>query len=249
MQYKPNITLQHTNPYTVTRKIIEDQKNYTHAVGDFTSLIQSVIVACKYIATKVRKAGIANLYGAQDSEEKNASGDTQRKIDVLSNEVFCNALKATGMVCCMVSEEEENAIIIKNSEGKYILAFDPLDGSSNIDCNVSIGSIFGIWKKGEDEEINDQLPLKKSSELLASGYCCYGSACQLVLCSGGDVNGYTLDPSIGEFILTHPKIMMPESGAIYSINEGNAQHWEEPITKYVQTRKFPLEGQKVHSLR
>ena len=114
---------------------------------------------------------------------------------------------------------------------------------------MSIGSIFGIWKRPEGKELDENSGLQLGTELVASGYCCYGSATQLVLCSAGEVNGYTLDPSLGEFILTHPVIRMPESGAIYSINEGNASLWHEPITKYVHTRKFPEAGKKIHSLR
>jgi len=124
MEYKPNITLVPTNPYTVTRHIIEEQKKFKGAVGDFSILLQSIIVACKFISAKVRKAGIANLYGAQDSLEKNESGDTQRKIDVLSNEIFINTLKSTQNVSVMVSEEEEKCVLLDNG-GKYILAFDP----------------------------------------------------------------------------------------------------------------------------
>lgn len=159
-----------------------------------------------------------------------------------------NTLKSIKNVSVMVSEEEPECIIVGN-DGKYVLAFDPLDGSSNIDCNVSIGTIFGVWKKTEGQEATKKTALQVGDKQIASGYCCYGSATQLVLCAGGEVNGFTLDPSLGEFILTHPDIKIPDSGAIYSINEGNAQHWHEPITKYVQTRKFPEEGKKVHSLR
>jgi len=247
MHYTPNITLERQDPYTITRKIIEDQKKYEGAAGDFTTILTSIVTACKFISSKVRKAGIAGLYGAQ-SDAQNASGDTQKKIDVLSNDVFINTLRHTGKVCMLISEEEEKPIFM-SQDGKYILAFDPLDGSSNIDCNVSIGSIFGIWKRPQVEDLSEAPALLKGTDLIASGYCCYGSATQLVLCSAGEVNGYTLDPSLGEFILTHPQIKMPESGAIYSINEGNASLWHEPIKRYVHTRKFPEAGKKIHSLR
>lgn len=148
MQYQPDITLQPSNPYTITRKLLEDQKKYPHSIGDFTIMVQSIVTACKFISSKVRKAGIAGLYGDQ-SGAKNATGDTQKKIDVLSNEVFINTLRHTGK-CCMLISEEEEGIHYMNPDGKYILAFDPLDGSSNIDCNVSIGSIFGIWQRVGD---------------------------------------------------------------------------------------------------
>jgi len=221
MQYTPDIQLNKEDPYTLTRKIVEDQSKYKDAVGDFTILLTSIVTACKFISSRVRKAGIAGLYGPQ-GDQKNATGDTQKKIDILSNEVFVNTLKHTGKVAVLVSEEEEN-IHYMTKDGKYILAFDPLDGSSNIDCNVSIGSIFGIWRREDGTAFDDKLAYQKGDDLVASGYCCYGSATQLVLCSAGDVNGYTLDPSLGDFILTHPNIRMPDSGAIYSVNEGNAK--------------------------
>jgi len=239
-----------TDPVTLTRYLVNCQQAHPESTGDFTLLLTSIQTACKFISSKVRKAGIANLYGIAGGQ--NTSGDTQKKLDVLSNEVFINVLKASSKCAILASEEDDEPIQVAiENQGKYVVCFDPLDGSSNIDANVSIGSIFGIWKKittgptGTNEDL-----FQSGDDLLAAGYCLYGTSTQMVLALGeGPVNGYTLDPSLGEFILTHPNIKIPTRGAIYSINEGNANAWEEPITKYIHSKKFPEKGQKAYSLR
>jgi len=240
-----------TDPITLTRYLVSSQKEHTEATGDFTILLTSIQTACKFISSKVRKAGIANLYGIAGGST-NMSGDTQKKLDVLSNEVFINVLKASSKCCILASEEDDDPIEVAiENQGKYVVCFDPLDGSSNIDANVSIGSIFGIWKKissGPTGTVEDLF--QTGDSLLAAGYCLYGTSTQIVIALGdGPVNGYTLDPSLGEFILTHPDIRIPKRGVIYSINEGNAGAWEEPVTKYVHSKKFPEPGQKGYSLR
>jgi fructose-1,6-bisphosphatase I len=225
--------------------MIETQKHHSEAKGDFTLLLSSIQTACKYISSKVRKAGMANLYGT--SGGINVTGDVQKKLDVLANEVFINSLRSSGEVCVILSEEEDEPIIV-NEEAKYIVAFDPLDGSSNIDANVTIGSIFGIWKKkGDKVEKTDML--QTGEELIASGYCVYGSSTQMITCIDKIVNGYTLDPSLGEFILTHPNIRIPETNPIYSINEGNSALWDQQISNYVNIKKNPPKGKKAYSLR
>lgn len=239
-----------TDPITLTRYLIASQKDHCEATGDFTLLLTAIQTACKYISSKVRKAGIANLYGIAGGV--NMSGDTQKKLDVLSNEVFINVLKASSKCAILASEEDDDPIEVTiENQGKYVVCFDPLDGSSNIDANVSIGSIFGIWKKisaGPSGTLEDLL--QNGDSLLAAGYTLYGTSTQMVIALGdGPVNGYTLDPSIGEFILTHPDIKIPKRGVIYSINEGNAGAWEEPITKYIHSKKFPGPGEKGYSLR
>jgi fructose-1,6-bisphosphatase I len=239
-----------TDPVTLTRYLINSQKEHNEATGDFTLLLTSIQTACKFISSKVRKAGIANLYGIAGGV--NMSGDTQKKLDVLSNEVFINVLKASSKCCILASEEDDDPIEVDiENQGKYVVCFDPLDGSSNIDANVSIGSIYAIWKKvstGPTGTIEDLL--QKGDNLIAAGYCLYGTSTQMVLAlADGPVNGFTLDPSLGEFILTHPDIRIPKRGVIYSINEGNAAAWEEPVAKYIHSKKFPAEGQKGYSLR
>jgi len=192
-------------------------------------LLTSIQTACKYISSKVRKAGIANLYGMAGNS--NSTGDDQKKLDVLANDVFINVLKSSQKCSVLASEEETDAIIVDIENGKYIVAFDPLDGSSNIDVNISIGSIFGIWKKTSESPKGTVEDLfQKGSDMVAAGYCLYGSSTQLVLCiANADVCIYTLDPQLGEFILTNPKLQIPSRGAIYSINEGNASLWDKTM--------------------
>lgn len=215
-------------------------------------LISSIQTACKFISSKVRKAGIANLYGTSGGE--NTSGDVVKKLDVISNDVFINSLRASGKVAIMASEENKDAIQVEiKSQGKYAVAFDPLDGSSNIDANVSIGSIFAVWRRITDS--NDESGAKVEDilqcgdKLVAAGYCLYGTSTQFVLSTGGPVNGYTLDISLGEFILTHPNMRIPKKGKIYSINEGNSIFWEEAIKEYINNKKNPADGKTPYSLR
>jgi fructose-1,6-bisphosphatase I len=235
-----------TDLITLTFHLMETQKEHKEATGDFTLLLSSIQTACKFISSKVRKAGLANLYGL--SGASNTSGDVQKKLDVLANEVFVNSLKSSRQVC-ILSSEEEDEVIYGTEDGKYILAFDPLDGSSNIDANVTIGSIFGIWKRISQDKPNLSDVLQKGENLVAAGYCVYGSSTQLITCIDKVVNGYTLDPSLGEFILTHPNLKCPKRHAIYSINEGNSIYWDNAISEYVKSKKNPPKGGKIYSLR
>lgn len=152
----------------------------------------------------------------------------------------------------MASEEEEKPIEVEiKNQGKYVVCFDPLDGSSNIDANVSIGSIFAIWRRISDDETGANIEdlLQDGRNLVAAGYCLYGSSTHFVLSTGHQVNGYTLDPSLGEFLLTHPDIKIPNRGNIYSINEGNSTFWDESVKEYIQAKKFPTDGTSPYSLR
>jgi len=236
-----------TNLRTLTFDLIQSQKQHKEATGDMTLLLSSIQTACKFISSKVRKAGIANIYGLAGNI--NITGDAQKKLDVISNEVFINVLKNSRQVCAILSEEETEPIYV-DEDGKYIVAFDPLDGSSNIDANVTIGSIFGIWKrKSPFGEVQQEDLMQKGSELISAGYCLYGSSTQMILCIDNIVNGYTLDPLLGEFILTHPALKIPDTHPIYSINEGNSSVWDDSITAYVQSKKNPPNGGKTYSLR
>ncbi len=243
-----------TQLITLTFHLIQSQKHHKDAKGDFTLLMSSIQTACKLISSKVRKAGIANLYGIANSttggDNKNSStnstGDIQKKLDVIANDVFINSLKSSNQVSIILSEEEEKPIYIHTedkSQGKYIVAFDPLDGSSNIDVNVTIGSIFGIWKQRDPNNINEDI-LQKGVDLIASGYCVYGSSTQMVTCIDNTVNCFTLDPSLGEFILTNQNIKIKNSYPIYSINEGNYNLWDDEIKQYITDKK-----KKTSSLR
>ncbi|CAN6445413.1 unnamed protein product [Victoria cruziana] len=237
-----------TDLMTITRFVLNEQSKHPESRGDFTILLNHIVLGCKFVCSNVNKAGLAKLIGL--SGETNVQGEEQKKLDVLSNEVFVKALVSSGRTCILVSEEDEEAIFVEPSKrGKYCVVFDPLDGSSNIDCGVSIGTIFGIYavKVAADATLSDVLQPGKN--MVAAGYCMYGSSCTLVLSTGAGVNGFTLDPSLGEFILTYPDIKIPKKGKIYSVNEGNAKNWDVPTTKYVEKCKFPKDGSSPKSLR
>lgn len=232
-----------TECVTVTSFVLEQKKKYPGASGELTILLNALLTAIKACAAAVRKAGIAKLYGLAGSS--NTTGDDQKKLDVLANELFINMLKSSYTVYAMASEENENLIEVETQkQGKYVICFDPLDGSSNIDCLVTIGSIFGIWKKQEDAQNPIDCILQSGENMRCAGYAVYGSACMLVLATREGVNGFTLDPSIGEFILTAPNMQIPQMGSkgaqkIYSINEGYAKYWDKATTEYVNAKKFP----------
>lgn len=200
----------------------------------------------KYIASNVRKARLINLVGLAGTG--NATGDDQKKLDVLSNDIMVNALRASGKCSVMVSEEIDDAIIVGGSKGTYCCVFDPLDGSSNIDAGVNVGTIFGVYKVTSEGKPGIADVLRPGKEMVAAGYTMYGSSCNLVLTTGQGVNGFTLDESLGEFILSHPDIKVPPRGKIYSFNEGNAYHFYPPVTKYLESIKFPANG-KPYSAR
>ncbi|KAG4157583.1 hypothetical protein ERO13_D02G071200v2 [Gossypium hirsutum] len=237
-----------TDLMTITRFVLNEQSKYPESRGDFTILLNHIVLGCKFVCSSVNKAGLAKLIGL--AGEINIQGEEQKKLDVLSNEVFIKALVSSGRTCILVSEEDEDAIIVEPSKrGRYCVVFDPLDGSSNIDCGVSIGTIFGIYMVKDDHEPTLADVLQPGKQMVAAGYCMYGSSCTLVLSTGKGVNGFTLDPSLGEFILTHPDIRIPKKGKIYSVNEGNAKNWDGPTAKYVENCKFPKDGSPSKSLR
>lgn len=228
-------------PLTLTRFILAEQKKHPHATGDFTALMNFIQTAVKAVSSAVRKAGIHRLFGI--SGVANTSGDEQKKLDVLANDLFINMLKSSYLTCLLVSEENDTTIVVEpEKQGKYIVCFDPLDGSSNIDCLVSIGSIFGVYRKADDEPVTTADALRPGTELVAAGYALYGSATMIVLSIGNGVNGFMLDPAIGEFILTEPDIKVKPRGKIYSINEGYSQYWDQATAKYVESKKYPKSG-------
>ncbi|XP_038683194.1 fructose-1,6-bisphosphatase, cytosolic-like [Tripterygium wilfordii] len=237
-----------TDLMTITRFVLNEQSKFPESRGDLTILLNNIVLGCKFVCNAVSKAGLAKLIGL--AGETNIQGEEQKKLDVLSNEVFIKALVSSGRTCILVSEEDEEATFVEVSmRGRYIVVFDPLDGSSNIDCGVSIGTIFGIYMVENTDNPTLEDVLKPGSHMTAAGYCMYGSSCTLVFSTGSGVNGFTLDPSIGEFILTHPDIKIPKKGKIYSVNEGNAKNWDEPTAKYVENCKFPTDGSSSKSLR
>ena len=201
---------------------------------DFVILLNAVATACKLVSRSVRKAGIAGLYGTAGGQE-NSTGDVQKKLDVLSNDMFINALYNSGVCAVLVSEENEEPIIVTGDlRGKYCVAFDPLDGSSNIDCNVSTGTIFSVWEMKHDGPASAQDILRSGREIISAGYCAYGSATELIITYGKGVQRYTLDPSIGEFILTAKDMTLPDvCKTIYSVHEGNYLTWDEPMKRAI----------------
>uniref|UniRef100_A0A8C1UAR3 Fructose-1,6-bisphosphatase 1 n=1 Tax=Cyprinus carpio TaxID=7962 RepID=A0A8C1UAR3_CYPCA len=209
--------------------------------GELTTLLNSMCTAIKAISTAVRKAGIANLYGIAGST--NVTGDQVKKLDVLSNDLVINMIKSSFTSCVLVSEENDHAIIIEpEKRGKYVVCFDPLDGSSNIDCLASIGTIFAVYRKETDDEPSEKDALRSGRDIVAAGYALYGSATMLVLSTGQGVNCFMLDPAIGEFILVDRDVKIKKKGKIYSLNEGYAAHFYPDVTEYLKKKKFPEDG-------
>eukprot|EP00834_Sanchytrium_tribonematis_P005319 NODE_314_length_9990_cov_0.963401.p3 type:complete len:311 gc:universal NODE_314_length_9990_cov_0.963401:9002-9934(+) len=243
-----------TDLLTLTRCVINNQKLHSEAKGDLTLLLMSIQLACKMIASAVRKAGIIHLTGLAGNQ--NVQGEDQKKLDVIANELFINALKSCGKVKLMVSEENDDPII-SETDAPYAVCFDPLDGSSNIDAGVNVGSIFSIFKI-KDQKNPLKSVLNKGDQMVCAGYCMYGMSTEMVIWTGDDlVQGFTLDPTVGEFLLTRPSIRIPSRGKIYSVNEGNYNNWFEYCQIYfnsVKQGKITAKGDgctndKVYSLR
>jgi fructose-1,6-bisphosphatase I len=236
-----------TNCMTVTRFLLAQQRQVPEATGELTTLLNALQTAIKAVSSAVRKAGIAKLHGIAGST--NVQGEEVKKLDVLANDLFINMLQSSFSTCLLVSEENETVIQVDADKcGKYIVAFDPLDGSSNIDCLVSIGSIFSIYKKESEGFPSESDALKSGRNIVAAGYALYGSATMLVLSIGKNqaissgVNGFMLDPAIGEFILTDPNMQIKKRGKIYSINEGYEGQWDDAVKEYVRSKKYPSSG-------
>ncbi len=216
--------------------IIQNEKDFKFATGDLSALLRDIGVAAKIVNREVNKAGLVDILGSTGNN--NVQGEEVKKLDVFANEVFISSLSAGGQCAAIASEENEGLVEMENDycrTGKYVIAIDPLDGSSNIDVNVSIGTIFSIYRRitqnGPAAESDFFQPGKN---LVAAGYVIYGSSTMLVYTTGNGVNGFTLDPSIGEFCLSHPNIKTPEKGTIYSVNQGNYQKFSEGMKRYIQ---------------
>lgn len=237
-----------TDIITLTRFILQEQAKVStqHATtGDFTLLLNSLQFAFKAIAYNIRRSTLINIMGL--SGTSNSTGDDQKKLDVIGDEIFINAMKASGKVKVIVSEEQEDLIVFDN-DGTYAVVCDPIDGSSNLDAGVSVGTIFGVYKlKGTEGSIKEVL--RPGKEMVAAGYTTYGASANLVITTGNGLNGFTLDVALGEFILTHPNLQIPKSRSIYSVNEGNAFYWPQGTLKYFESVKFPEDGSKPYSAR
>ena len=231
-----------TSVVTIERFIIEEERNHPEATGELSGLLYDLALAAKMIANKVRSAGLADILGA--TEDENVQGEVQQKLDVLSNEIIVKAMDHGGRLCAMASEEEPGIIQIPEHFkcGKYCLLFDPLDGSSNIDVNVPVGTIFSVVRKitrGRHGELEDML--QPGRRQVAAGYVIYGSSTMMVYTTGQGVHGFTLDPSIGEFLLSHPNIRTPEDGRYLSVNDSYEQYWSDEVRSVMRQYKG-LEG-------
>ncbi len=223
---------------TFSQHIAEEQKLFPGATGGFTALLQEMMVAAKIISREVRKAGLVDILGL--TGKVNVQGEAVQILDDFANRTIIRNVRHTGHLCAMSSEEDEELILIpaEYPQGPYAMTFDPLDGSSNIDANVSIGTIFSIHRKrspGDQGHIEDVL--QPGRDQVAAGYVIYGSSTILVYSTGRDAHGFTLDPTVGEFLLSHPDIRIPEGGSIYSVNEGNSGAWEAPARRIVDGLK------------
>jgi fructose-1,6-bisphosphatase I len=215
---------------TITQHILNQQRENPEATGAFTHILYELIVAAKVISKEVNKAGLVDILGS--TGEINIQDEAVQKLDVFANRIIVERMQHIGQLCCMGSEEIADLIDIppQYPKGNYILLFDPLDGSSNIDVNISIGTIFGIYKKvGDETDINFLLHevLQRGIKQVAAGYFIYGSSTIMVYTTGNGVHGFTLFPSVGEFLLSHEDIRIPEKGKIYSVNESNYPYWDE----------------------
>ena len=219
---------------TLTEFIIGEQRKYSHATGGFTALLNDIQLACKRIAYLLGKGALAGVHGAAGGE--NVQGERQMKLDVLANDIFLRTNEWGGHLAAMVSEELEAvcAIPAQYPRGRYLLAFDPLDGSSNIDVNVAVGSIFSVLRCAEGvTEPAAQDFLQPGSEQVCAGYAIYGPTTMLVLTLGHGVHGFTLEREIGEFILTHPNLRIPGETSEFAINASNERFWEPPVQRYI----------------
>lgn len=237
----------------LSRHIMEQQRYYPEATGDLSGLLIQIALAGKIISREANKAGLVNLLGF--TGEKNVQGEKVTKLDVFAHHTMIEALESSGHICVMASEEAEEPIFpgIEHPRGHYAVLFDPLDGSSNIDLNITIGTIFSIYRKvskGADNTLDDLL--QAGEQQVAAGYLVYGSSTMFVYTTGVGVHGYTLDPSLGEFLLSHESIRMPKKGNTYSVNEGNYHTWSSGVQRYVDNIKRapdkPYKGRYVGTL-
>jgi len=223
---------------TLERFILEQEEKYPSATGGFTSVLHGLTLAAKLIWREVSKAGLVNILGT--TEETNFTGDILKKLDLFADETMYKTMYHSGHLCAMASEESNGFIQIpeKYVGGKYVLIYDPLDGSSNIDANITIGTIFGIFKR-----ISNSGPgtledcMQPGYKQIAAGYIIYGTSTMFVYTTGQGVHGFTLDPSVGEFLLSHENIIIPKKGKTYSINEGNFHFWDSQTQRYANYLK------------
>jgi len=227
-------------PLTLSRFIIESQAGYPGATGEFSSLLAQIGLVGKLISQDLRRAGLINILGT--TGETNVQGETVKKLDQLANDAFVKVFRHSGLVCAVATEEMEQPVVLRENwpHGKYVLLFDPLDGSSNTDCNMPLGAIFSVLKYEPTDRVPaEEAMVRKGTDQVAAGYLLYGSSTMLVYTVGSGVHGFTLEPGIGEFLLSHERIRIPNRGRVYAVNEGNYHKWLPGMKRYI-------DGLKVH---
>lgn len=224
-------------PITLTRHIIQTQAAHPGATGEFSSLMAQIGLVGKIIAHDLRRAGLINILGT--TGHTNVQGETVNKLDEISNEAFLKVFQYSGLVCALASEEMEKPVQLPENwpHGKYMLLFDPLDGSPNTDVNMPLGTIFSILKHDGKGLPSESELIRKGTQQVAAGYLMYGSSTMLVFTAGRGVHGFTLDPGIGEYYLSHEHVQIPAKGQVYAVNEGNTQKWADGTRKFLEYLK------------
>jgi len=239
-----------TEVITIERYIMEQERLHPEATGELSNLLYDICLAAKIISRQVRRAGLTDILGAMGTI--NVQGELQQKLDVFANETVRHSVQHTGRICIMASEEDEEPVPVPPDKpaGKYVLLYDPLDGSANIDVNVSIGTIFSIHRRLSPKKTGAGTLadcLQKGRKQIAAGYILYGSSTMLVYTTGSGVHGFTLDPTIGEFLLSHPHIRTPEVGTYYSVNESHWDQWKPGVQRAVAAFKNGDTGARVQA--
>jgi fructose-1,6-bisphosphatase I len=245
-----NTTLNHNTIMTIERHILEEQETHPGATGVLTNLLYDIALAGKVIASKTTRAGLAEILGL--TSDVNVQGEQVMKLDSFADQTIIRLNDHTGRLAAMASEEEAEFMPIpeKYPKGKYVLLFDPLDGSSNVDYNVPVGTIFAVYRRITGEGAGTLVDfLQPPRNLVAAGYLCYGTSTMLVYSTGNGVHGFTLDATVGEFLLSHPRIMMPSPPKYFSVNVGYQYHWSRGVRRYTEYLQGREEGAKGLSLR
>ena len=240
-------------PITLGEFIVENQKDFPYAKGELTALLSSIKLAGKMVNEKINKAGLSQILGKADAE--NVQGEVQAKLDIMANNIFISTLKARGEIGGLASEELEDIVIFDDEihkDSKYVILIDPLDGSSNIDVDITVGTIFSIYHRisKPGTKVTKEDFLQKGENQVAAGYLIYGTSTILVYTTGNGVNGFTFDPGIGSFFLSHSNIKFPKDGSTYSVNEGNYIHFPSGIKKLIKwMQELDKEGNRPYTAR
>jgi len=243
------MNLQTKRLITIDQHIANEKSLHPQATGEFSMLLHDLVLAARIISREVRRAGLNEMLGL--TGRRNIHGEKVKKLDKFANEIIKNLVLQNGSICCLASEEENEIVIAEHSSesSKYVLVYDPLDGSTNIDVNITIGSIFSIYKRKSSSKACFDDVLQSGINQVAAGYILYGTSTMLVYTTGNGVDIFTYDPTLGEFLLTQSKIKIPSKGYIYSCNEGNYYKWNENVRRFVEYLKTPKLDSKPYMLR